>query len=124
MRPFDTTAALARLMFAPGGARHRGAATEARIRRLLLAARTVPYYRRQMEKAGYDPLRNFGGASDLAILGVTPKGDVQADPQAFLQDGTGIGDAYFSDHTSGSTGIPLRVYRSAPERAIQVAKWI
>ncbi len=96
-----------------------------RLRKVLVAALSVPHYREQMRNAGYDPRRDFSGLENLKILAVTRKADIKSSPQSFVQ----INEAdrlqtYFSDRTSGSTGMPLTVYRSSNERTVQVAKWL
>jgi phenylacetate-coenzyme A ligase PaaK-like adenylate-forming protein len=86
---------------------------------------SVPYYGEAMRKAGYDPLSDFGGIEDLSVLPITRKADIKARPEAFVQSAeSGELERYFLDRTSGSTGIPLTVYRSPGERDIQVAKWL
>lgn len=96
-----------------------------RLRKVLVAALSVPHYREQMRNAGYDPQRDFSGPEDLRVLAVTRKDDIKSSPQSFVQ----INEAdrlqrYFSDRTSGSTGMPLTVYRSPDERTVQIAKWL
>lgn len=96
-----------------------------RLKKVLIAAASVPHYRELMWQAGYDPLRDFGGLADLSILPATIKEDLKAAPESFLQEGVSEHrQAYFSDKTSGSTGIPLTVYRSPTERAVQISKWL
>lgn len=97
----------------------------ARLKKVLVAAASVPHYRAQMQKAGYDPQRDFAGPEDLAVLAVTLKTDIKASPSAFVQAAeSGRLQRYFSDRTSGSTGMPLTVYRSPDERTVQIAKWL
>lgn len=97
----------------------------ARLRKVLLAAASVPHYREQMRQAGYDPARDYSGPADLSILAVTRKADLKASPLDFVQAAKRDRLAqYFSDCTSGSTGIPLTVYRAPRERAVQIAKWL
>ncbi|MBK8401749.1 MAG: hypothetical protein IPL29_12035 [Propionivibrio sp.] len=84
-----------------------------------------PHYREQMQKAGYDPQRDFSGPQDLSILAVTVKTDIKSSPESFVRAEESDRLArYFSDRTSGSTGMPLTVYRSPKERAVQIAKWL
>ena len=125
MSQVSNAAALAQLMMAVRTpAEERASKINERLQRALIAAKRVPYYREQMDRAGYDPVRDFRGADDLSVLRVTQKSDVKAAPQAFLQEDCAPLSTYFSDRTSGSTGIPLVVYRSPRERAIQIAKWL
>jgi phenylacetate-CoA ligase len=125
MSQLSNAAALAQLMMAiRSPISERARRTNERLKRLLIAAKRVPHYREQMERARYDPVRDFSGPGDLSVLRVTRKSDVKAAPESFLQDNCGALSAYFSDRTSGSTGIPLVVYRSPRERATQIAKWM
>jgi phenylacetate-coenzyme A ligase PaaK-like adenylate-forming protein len=97
----------------------------ARLSKLLVAATAVPHYREQMRQAGYDPARNFNGPEDLSILAITRKSDIKASPLNFVQAGESARlEHFFSDRTSGSTGMPLTVYRSPRERETQIAKWL
>jgi phenylacetate-CoA ligase len=91
---------------------------------LLSAYRSVPYYRELMQSVGYDPARDYRGPQDLAKLPITTKAIIkQRGTRAFAKEGSDLSH-YFSDTTSGSTGIPLRIYRAPYERAVQIAKWL
>ena len=96
-----------------------------RLRKVLASAYLhVPYYRETMRGVGYDPLRDYCGPEDLARLPVTTKQVVKAGGvAAFAKEGTDLSGCY-RDATSGSTGIPLVVYRDSYERAVQIAKWL
>lgn len=96
-----------------------------RLRAVLVAAyQRVPYYREMLRSVGYDPVKDYRGPQDLAKLPITTKQDLKRhDITAFVQEGTDL-SRYFSDSTSGSTGIPLTVYRSPYERAVQIARWL
>jgi phenylacetate-CoA ligase len=84
----------------------------------------VPYYRELMQSAGYDPVREYRGPEDLSKLSITTKEILkQVGAQAFVVEDSDLSSC-FSDATSGSTGIPLRVYRSPYERAVQIARWL
>lgn len=96
-----------------------------RLKKVLVAAMSVPHYREQMRNAGYDPRHDFSGPEDLRILAVTRKADIKSSPQSFVQENEADRlQTYFSDRTSGSTGMPLTVYRFPDERTVQVAKWL
>lgn len=100
-------------------------AIHAKLKKLLMAAASVPHYRDQMRQAGYDPARDYRGPGDLSLLAITRKTDIKASPLNFVQAGeVDRLDQYFSDRTSGSTGMPLTVYRAPREREVQIAKWL
>lgn len=91
---------------------------------LASAYRYVPYYRKVMQSIDYDPNRDYQGPQDLARLPITTKKDLkQRGTAAFVREGSDLSRC-FTDVTSGSTGIPLRIYRGPYERAIQIAKWL
>lgn len=95
-----------------------------RLQRVLVSAyRDVPYYREVMTSGGYDPTRDYRGPEDLARFPVIRKETLKARGAAFIREGADLG-ACFSDTTSGSTGIPLRVYRDQRTRALDIAKWL
>src|SRR5262245_51825150 len=92
-----------------------------RLRSVLISAhRHVPYYRDAMDRAGYVPARDYRGPDDLKHLPITRKETVKTNSATFIRDGADLGSC-FADATSGSTGIPLRVYRTREERAIEIA---
>jgi phenylacetate-CoA ligase len=125
MPVFSTTSAFVRLLLdGRRPMRELAPIIRERLRGVLTAAQAVPYYREHMERIGYDPRRDFSGSDDLALLPVTTKSDLKGAPESFIQEGSSASTAYFSDYTSGSTGTPLCMHRSAPERAIQVSKWM
>ena len=91
---------------------------------LVSAYRHVPYYRELMQSAGYNPVKDYKGPGDLSFFPITTKEDLKRQNVASLvRAGTDL-SRYFSDATSGSTGIPFRVYRAPYERSLQIAKWL
>lgn len=125
MSLLPSAVACTRLMIGDGRIGTRQSAIARRMQRLLVAAAAVPFYGEQMRRAGYDPVRDYAGPQDLAVLRVTTKQDVKNNPLALIQPSQqGRLAGFFSDRTSGSTGIPLAVYRSASERAVQISKWM
>ena len=95
-----------------------------RLKKVLVSAYLhVPYYRETMQAVGYDPLRDYCGPKDLRRLPVTTRQVVQTERvAAFAKEGIDLSRC-FKDITSGSTGVPLIVYRGNYEHAVQVAKW-
>jgi phenylacetate-CoA ligase len=96
-----------------------------RLRAVLESAyRSVPHYRESMHEVGYNPFRDYRGPADLQRLPITTKQVLkQKGIEAFTREGGSL-TACFRDYTSGSTGIPLIVYRNAHERSMQIAKWL
>ncbi|MFC2170271.1 phenylacetate--CoA ligase family protein [Acidobacteriota bacterium] len=96
-----------------------------RLKEVLVSAYLhVPYYRESMQSAGYNPNQDYSGSQDLGLLPVTTKVTIkEAGIQAFLNENADLLNC-FSDTTSGSTGIPLRLYQSSYGRAIHIARWL
>ena len=84
----------------------------------------VPYYRRMMKACGYHPTKDYRGPQDLRRLTVTTKQVIKDhEITELVSEGADLSN-YISESTSGSTGIPIRVYRSTNERSIQIARWL
>ena len=96
-----------------------------RLKKVIISAfRYVPHYREMMKRLGYDPIRNYRGTDDILNFPITTKEELkQKSIAAFIKEGSNISNCNV-DSTSGSTGIPLRVYRSSSERALQIARWL
>ena len=96
-----------------------------RLKNVLVSAyMNVPYYHELMKSAGYNPINDYSGPKDLRLLPVTTKEDFKKrEPDAFIREGTVLSKCY-RETTSGSTGIPLVIYRSQYERSVQIAKWL
>ena len=76
---------------------------------LELAARRVPYYREHWEKR-----RKQGDRASWSYLENWPilkKDPIRRNPQAFLVDGANI-KSLIEEHTSGTTGTPLTLWRN------------
>jgi phenylacetate-coenzyme A ligase PaaK-like adenylate-forming protein len=79
-----------------------------------------------MRSAGYDPRYDFNGPEDLAHLPILTKQILkETGIRAFVRksDFEHLDD-FFCDTTSGTTGLPLTIYRDRYARALQVAKWL
>ena len=84
----------------------------------------VPYYRAAMQQAGYNPIYDYRGPTDLAFLPITTKKTLKENEiKVFIKNGTDLSRC-FKDTTSGSTGVPLSIYRNTRERSVQIAKWL
>jgi len=96
-----------------------------RLKNILISAyRHVPFYRELMRSVDYNPVRDYRGPEDLKRLPITTKEIIkQRGSPAFVAQNGDIA-AGFTKTTSGSTGIPLRTYRSPYEHSIEIAKWL
>jgi phenylacetate-CoA ligase len=90
------------------------------LRRLLHdAAENVPYYQTLFRKLGATP-DDFRELSDLSRLPVLEKHQLREDPNQFFHrysDRVRL----IEDHTSGSTGEPLRFFLTAEQKACEMA---
>ncbi len=90
-----------------------------RLRELLReAAANVPYYQSLFQKIGATP-DDFRELSDLARLPVLEKQQVRDNPDRFLnrrRDRSRL----IEDHTSGSTGVPLRFFLTVGQKACEM----
>jgi phenylacetate-CoA ligase len=83
------------------------------------AGSNVPYYRELFREIGLAP-ESFRGRSDLARIPLLDKETLRQRSMEFLADNIGRLDPAW-ERTSGSTGTPLRVLRSAGSRVENAA---
>src|ERR1700733_3265416 len=83
------------------------------------AAQNVPYYQSLFQKLGATP-DDFHQLSDLAHLPVLEKQQLRENPDQFLHRYSDK-DLLIEDHTSGSTGEPLRFFLTAEQKACEMA---
>ena len=96
-----------------------------RLKSILIASyKYVPYYRKMMQDISYDPLKDYTGPEDLAKFPITTKKDLKTNRASIFLKENADTAKLFNDHTSGSTGMPLKIYRDWNERAFQVAKYL
>lgn len=96
-----------------------------RLRNVLTSAyRNVSYYREMMLNMGYNPIRDYHGPEDLLGFPVTTKRVLNHRGKSALTNSKSDLSNCFSQTTSGSTGIPLTIYKTPYERSITIAKWL
>ena len=83
------------------------------------AAENVPYYRALFQKLGASP-DDFRELSDLVQLPVLEKATIRERFEEFVHPRHDPRQVY-EDHTSGSTGIPLRFLLTAEQKAYEMA---
>jgi phenylacetate-CoA ligase len=77
-----------------------------------------------MNDIDYNPIYDYSGPKDLAMFPILTRKDLKINEKhLFLKENTNTSKLY-EDCTSGSTGIPLTIYRSWYERAFQIAKYL
>ncbi len=95
-----------------------------RLKRVLISAyKHVPYYSDMMNNLRYNPITDYRGPEDLKIFPITTKKDIKSNTKMFLKKGINTKKLYY-DSTSGSTGIPLKVFFSPKEKAYLTASWL
>ena len=95
-----------------------------KLRRLLVHAyRHHKFYRDLMSQARFHP-EKIRDAEELSQLPVVDRKMYQEFTEREVQKNPRLYELYFQDATSGSTGFPLRVYRSWFERGYMLAKFL
>jgi phenylacetate-CoA ligase len=96
-----------------------------RLKSVLIASyKYVPYYRKIMQDIGYNPLNDYTGPEDFVKFPVTTKKDFKTNRTSlFLKENINLASLY-AYSTSGSTGIPLKIYQDCNVLAFQVAKYL
>lgn len=96
-----------------------------RLERVLCSAyNNTKYYKKLMDDSEYNPNVHYKDPDDLKKLRITTKKDLKENPVKDFINESAKTKVIFTDSTSGSTGIPLKVYRNSIERKYQVAKWL
>lgn len=83
------------------------------------AYQQVPFYRRRFDQAGVRP-EDIKGLDDLPNIPVTTKRDLQTAPQTDIVDQRIDLSTCVVKYTSGSTGLPLKIFFSPEERDFQI----
>lgn len=81
------------------------------------------FYRELMDSANFNP-EKFRDLEELSLLPVITKNDYREFTEYQVKKYPQKYEQYFKDHTSGSTGVPLIVYRSWSERAYLLSKFL
>lgn len=95
-----------------------------RLKKLLIHSyRNFEFYRNRMDDCGFDP-RQIQDISELEQLPVLTKEEYRSFINDLLKKNPEKYQSWYFDKTSGSTGIPLEIVRSWPERGYMIAKWL
>lgn len=98
--------------------------TNKKLQRVLIAAQGTSYYQKIMREQNYNPAFDFRGPQDLEFFPILTKDIIKEHGiKAFTPENVDL-SGEFSDSTSGSTGLPLKIYRDPQARALQLAKWM
>ena len=93
------------------------------IRRLMKAAWKIPFYRKRFEESNLRP-EDFKCSEDLVRFPVLTKAELREWMRELYEQNPGKRDLWDATSTSGSSGIPLKLYQSQREHAIANASWI
>lgn len=93
------------------------------IYKLMKAAYEIPFYRKRFDEHGLTP-DDFHCAADLAKFPLLTKDELRAWMKELYDTHPDTRDSWDCTSTSGSTGIPLRLYQSQREHAWTNANWI
>lgn len=95
-----------------------------RLKRLLVSAfENHAFYRERFRLAGFDPYR-FSCVEELEQIPILSKSEYREFTTAAYAKNPGAYEHFYKDGTSGSTGTPLKIWRTWDERAYMIAKWM
>ena len=91
--------------------------------RLMKAAYEIPFYRKRFDENHLTP-DDFHCSEDLVKFPITTKADLRLWMKEMYDTHPDTRDSWDATSTSGSTGVPLRLYQSQKEHACANASWI
>lgn len=94
-----------------------------KIHKLMKKAYEIPFYRKRFEENHLTP-DDFHSSEDLVKFPVITKDELRVWMKELYDAHPETRDQWDATSTSGSTGIPLRLYQSQRERACANASWI
>jgi phenylacetate-CoA ligase len=81
------------------------------------------FYRRRFDDAGFKPER-MRSLEEMQVIPCMTKEEYRDFTSALVGSDPGRHANWYQDGTSGSTGLPLKIYRDRRERAYMVAKYL
>lgn len=93
------------------------------VHKLMKRAYEIPFYRQRFEENHLTP-EDFHCSEDLAKFPVITKDELRVWMKELYDTHPKTRDSWDATSTSGSTGIPLRLYQSQREHACANASWI
>ena len=85
---------------------------------------THPFYQERFDASHFDPFK-MADISELKKVPILEKEDYRTLIKSLVEEkGEKYYQNWYEDMTSGTTGIPLHIFRSWDERAYMLAKWI
>ena len=93
------------------------------VHKLMKSAYEIPFYRKRFDENHLTP-DDFHCSEDLVKFPVLTKDELRVWMKELYDTHPGERDSWDATSTSGSTGIPLRLYQSQREHACANASWI
>lgn len=93
------------------------------VHKLMKKAYKIPFYRKRFDACHLTP-DDFHCSEDLARFPILTKDELRVWMKELYDANPRTRDTWDATSTSGSTGIPLRLYQSQREHAITNASWI
>lgn len=93
------------------------------VHKLMKKAYEIPFYRERFDKCHLTP-DDFHCSEDLAKFPVLTKDELRVWMKELYDANPQTRDSWDATSTSGSTGVPLRLYQSQREHACANASWI
>lgn len=81
------------------------------------------FYRDRFKKCGLDP-RNFSSVKQLETIPILTKSEYRDFVNTVRENNPAYSQGWYEDATSGSTGAPMKIWRTWDERAYTIAKWL
>ena len=94
-----------------------------KVHELMTAAYQIPFYRRKFDECRLTP-DDFHCSEDLARFPLLTKAELREWMKDLYDQNPDKRDSWDETSTSGSTGIPLKLYQSQREHACANANWI
>lgn len=95
-----------------------------RLKKLLVYSyEKYPFYRQRMIDVSFNPYE-MSSLEEMRRLPVLEKRDYRRFSESLVRSDPAKYSRYYLDGTSGSTGVPLKIYRTWNERAYMLAKYM
>lgn len=94
-----------------------------KVHELMTAAYQIPFYRKRFDENHLTP-EDFHSSEDLVKFPVLTKAELREWMKELYDQNPDKRDSWDETSTSGSTGIPLKLYQSQREHACANANWI
>lgn len=95
-----------------------------RLKQILIKAyENHQFYKNRFDSCGFDPY-NIKNIDNIKLIPVLTKEEYRNFTNEEISKNPNKYNNFYKDGTSGSTGMPLKIYRTWKERAYMVSKWM